>query len=201
MPRSGSGFGYEAGINSADGALSLLGSGEYAGDKIDGTFKLRYYNAAVLEIGVADFDTAKAKQGFANGSFTLKPTPALSDFIYLAPNIPGIVSTIIAGYTLDIELESGKDNYRTKITARDGREALFAALDITVRQGDGQNVALPPPANVVLAHDTAGLLQWALGINGEAILADLKQRFELPAEIMEQLESLVAMLSLYKMFY
>lgn len=199
MPMSGKDFGYEATVVGSDSTTSLIGSGEYAGDKISGAFKLRYEDGDMLNIAVSDFDAAKAKEGYLNGSFVVTPAPAFNNFLYLAPELPGILNTIIAGYSLQVDITSAKDDYQVKVTALDGKEAVFAAIDAAIKLSGGQNVAIPTD-NITMMGRGEGLFEWALTIDGEAVIADLKRRFDIPAELMEQLEDLFAMLNMYKMF-
>jgi hypothetical protein len=199
MPQRGNDFGYEAGIISEENTMRLLGSGQYAGEKISGTFTLRSNGEEMFDITVRDFDMEEAKKGYTNGRFTIAYTPSAQRNL-IADN-PGVATNIIASLSLQLDIKSARDNYQTTATILDEQGVLFAALDTTVTISNGQSVRFPNMDDIITISDTSGLIEWALTIDSEAVIEDLRNRFDFPEEIMEQIEGIFSILNYLSMFY
>jgi hypothetical protein len=77
---------------------------------------------------------------------------------------------------------------------------MFAALECMSSVSEGQSLSAPMGKVFMETGNSSGLMEWLASIDGEAVLAHLR-RFNLPEELMSQVEDLVSYLDIIKMYY
>jgi hypothetical protein len=206
MPQSGNNFGFRAGFDTPEHSLSFSGNGSYAGLMLSGAFKLRYDGEDWLNIDIGDYDTDEAQKGFLNASITIVPAAGLRNRMYQDTALPDLAATLISGYSLRFDFSAYLDHSQVKFSIIDARERVFATMELSNSQGGGGDIAIPSGDVITVMgidgeFDTAALLEWAATIDGDAFVNDLKNRFDIPPEVMQQIENLFAMLSMLQMLY
>jgi hypothetical protein len=206
MPQNGDNFGFRVGLDTPDHSLSFSGNGSYAGLMLSGAFKLRYDGEDWLNIDISDYDTAEAQKGFLNARITIIPAAGLRNRIYQDAALPDLAATLISGYSLRFDFSAYLDHSQVKFSIIDSRERMFAAMDITSSQGTGRDIAIPSGDVIMVMgrdgeFDMAALMRWAATIDGDAFVNDLKNRFNIPPEVMQRIEDLFATLSVLQMIY
>lgn len=134
MTRDGSDFGYLLSIETDDsGTLSLSGSGQIDGGKLNGTYKISQDDTAAAVIEVKDYDTESAKEGYLNGNYTITfPADSSED--------TDSSLSMLENFALVLDLNSAKDSGSVALSVESAGSTLGS---FTVTSGAGESVKIP----------------------------------------------------------
>lgn len=134
MTRDGSDFGYLLSIETDDsGTLSLSGSGQIDGGKLNGTYKISQDDTAAAVIEVKDYDTESAKEGYLNGNYTITfPADSSED--------TDSSLSMLKNFALVLDLNSAKDSGSVALSVESAGSTLGS---FTVTSGTGESVKIP----------------------------------------------------------
>lgn len=134
MTRDGSDFGYLLSIETDDsGTLSLSGSGQIDGGKLNGTYKVSQDDTAAAVIEVKDYDTESAKEGYLNGNYTITfPADSSED--------TDSSLSMLENFALVLDLNSAKDSGSVALSVESAGSTLGS---FTVTSGAGESVEIP----------------------------------------------------------
>ena len=134
MTRDGSDFGYLLSIETDDsGTLSLSGSGQIDGGKLNGTYKISQDDTAAAVIEVKDYDTESAKEGYLNGNYTITfPADSSED--------TDSSLSMLENFALVLDLNSAKDSGSVALSVESAGSTLGS---FTVTSGAGESVEIP----------------------------------------------------------
>ena len=134
MTRNGSDFGYLLSIETDDsGTLSLSGSGQIDGGKLNGTYKISQDDTAAAVIEVKDYDTESAKEGYLNGNYTITfPADSSED--------TDSSLSMLENFALVLDLNSAKDSGSVALSVESAGSTLGS---FTVTSGAGESVEIP----------------------------------------------------------
>ena len=134
MTRDGSDFGYLLSIETDDsGTLSLSGSGQIDGGKLNGTYKISQDDTAAAVIEVKDYDTESAKEGYLNGNYTITfPADSSED--------TDSSLSMLENFALVLNLNSAKDSGSVALSVESAGSTLGS---FTVTSGAGESVEIP----------------------------------------------------------
>ena len=134
MTRDGSDFGYLLSIETDDsGTLSLSGSGQIDGGKLNGTYKIAQDDTAAAVIEVKDYDTESAKEGYLNGNYTITfPADSSED--------TDSSLSMLENFALVLDLNSAKDSGSVALSVESAGSTLGG---FTVTSGAGESVEIP----------------------------------------------------------
>lgn len=180
----GNKFASNLSLTSAGATLSLSGEGKISGDKKSGEYKLSYMGIDVLEIKAEKFDTEKAKEGYINGEFEIKPSSAvLASFSnsMLSTEINSLLSSLSIG----INTENSKKSSETELSINKNGEDMIALIMEAKTESD-KKVKLPSKS--VSADDSEAMEAWAEKFDTQKIIDNLKKA-GVPENILNLLES------------
>ena len=134
MTRDDSDFGYLLSIETDDsGTLSLSGSGQIDGGKLNGTYKISQDDTAAAVIEVKDYDTESAKEGYLNGNYTITfPADSSED--------TDSSLSMLENFALVLDLNSAKDSGSVALSVESAGSTLGS---FTVTSGAGESVEIP----------------------------------------------------------
>ena len=125
MTRDGSDFGYLLSIETDDsGTLSLSGSGQIDGGKLNGTYKISQDDTAAAVIEVKDYDTESATIPF--------PADSSED--------TDSSLSMLENFALVLDLNSAKDSGSVALSVESAGSTLGS---FTVTSGAGESVEIP----------------------------------------------------------
>ena len=183
MPEKGGKFALKASIIDGNDEVIFDGNGKKSSSSLSGEFALKMKEdggkaVKFIEVDVDKFDTKKIKEGFLNGTFTLK----LSDE-FLKEAGAGMAGAMFGDYNIKCVFKSGKNNATVEIALMD-KEDMFAKIMMDAKIGSGKSASLPKG---ILVEDQEDIIEWAKTIKFDKFTKNLKKA-GLPVEIVEEIE-------------
>ncbi|MBP5596698.1 MAG: zinc-ribbon domain-containing protein [Pseudobutyrivibrio sp.] len=134
-PEDGDEFGMEIGYNDGGSDFVITGSGTNSHDIVDGEFIVKTDDKDVLEIEVADYDTAAAEDGIMVGTFTVR---AGED----AELGSDMASEMLASLEYQFKFDSSDDASKCSVIIKNDTVS-FATIDIQTSYDDVEPMSAP----------------------------------------------------------
>ncbi|SHO48592.1 zinc-ribbon domain-containing protein [Anaerocolumna xylanovorans] len=186
MPEKGKNFGFEASVKYEDNTYSLSGSGKRSGSKIDGDFEATYNGDGLIDINVKDFDAENMRDGYVNGTFTVKPSSQISKVFSMADTYD--ISSYIKDMALKMDVSMKKDSASTKLSLLENNK-LWGILMISANTGSGKKINLPDDSKVVFTDDEYDVSGWTDTFDWNGFLDKLSNT-DLPSEWIDELRNI-----------
>lgn len=181
LPQKGSGFGLEAGIKTNDGSIVLSGEGKCVGSKLNGEFKAKIIGVKIADIEMNNLDLIKMKEGYLNGEFIVQPSSKLG--------MAGAVAAILADYSYQLAVVSGKDMSEIRLAVLDGDESL-GSVSISTKVADGGKLTVPSDEDVIELEGYGDFADWTDEVDWDAFFSHLHDA-GVPSDIVDDMEDTV----------
>ena len=180
MPQKGKKYELELAYTDGWNQMELTGIGKKSSTSLDGEFELAISGVDIVDITVDNYNIKKAKQGFVNGKFTVKPSKALLKEMDL-----GMYSSIISKYAVTIDMSGSKNNVKYDVALVDDDE-IFGKVVLSAKTGAGKKSSVSK-SKVTMVEDEEDLVEWVEEIDFEKLIKKL-DKTDIPVEWIEDLE-------------
>lgn len=186
FPRSGSRFGYKASVTVDDEELSVSGSGKEFGNKLDGSFTLKYNGYGIVDVEVEDLNLKSLKKGFLNGGFTLTASSGIRRIGDM-----DIVYSYLSDLQLILDVAMDNSSQKLRMELREGRE-LWGALTMSARSSGGKKISVPSTRDAIFVEDDSDFMDWWDTIEWEKLIKNM-DKAGMPSDTIERVEELSEM--------
>lgn len=185
-PHKGSKFGYKGSITADGEEVSITGSGRDFGNKINGSFTVRYEGTGIVDIEVKRFDMNSLRKGYVNGKFTVTVSSGFGRAFDL-----NSASSFLADMELVIDVSTNKSSEKLSMELREDKE-LWGYLTITVKRGDGRKISVPSTRNAVFVDGREDFEEWWDTLKWDNLIKKM-DKAGLPAEAVDAAEEISEM--------
>lgn len=185
-PHKGSKFGYKASIIADGEEVSVTGSGRDFGNKINGSFTVRYEGTGIVDVEVKGFDMKSLRKGYINGSFTVTVPSGFGRAFDL-----NSASSFLADMKLVIDVSTNRSSEKLSMELREDKE-LWGSLTITVKRGNGRKISVPSTRNAVFVDDRQDFEDWWDALKWDDLIKKINKA-GLPAESVDAVEEISEM--------
>lgn len=180
-PHHGSRFGYKASIMADGEEVSVTGSGKDFGNKINGSFTIKYEGSGIVDVEVEDFDLKSLKKGFLNGCFTV----TASSGIKRIGNMSAAYS-YLSDMQLILDISMSRSSEKLSVEVREGKE-LWGSLTITSKSGSGKKISVPSTKSTVFVDSNRDLEDWWDSIEWKDLIKKM-DKAGLPSDAIDIIE-------------
>ena len=180
-PHQGSRFGYKGSIIADGEEISVTGSGKDFGNKINGSFTVKYEGNGILDIEVKDFDMGSLRKGYLNGSFTV----TASSGIGRATNMRSLAS-YLSDMELIINISMNRSSEKWSMELREGRD-LWGSLTISAKSGNGSKISVPSTRSAIFVDNDSDFEEWWNTMEWDDMIKKMNKA-GLPSDAMDAVE-------------
>ena len=180
MPQKGKKYEFELSYTDGWNHFELTGVGKKSSSSLDGEFELAISGVDIVDITVDNYNIKKAKQGFLNGKFTVKPSKA-----FLRESDLGMYASLIGKYAVEIDMSMDKNNVKYDVALVDDGE-MFGKIVLSAKTGAGKKSSVSK-SKVTMVEDEEDLVEWVEEIDFEKLIKKL-DKTDIPVEWIEDLE-------------
>lgn len=181
FPRRGSRFGYKASVIVDGEEVSVTGSGKEFGNKIDGSFTIKYDGTGIVDVEVEDFDLKSLHKGYLNGCFTVTASSGIRRIGDMS-----IIYSYLSDMQLILDVSMNSSSEKLGIELREGRE-LWGALTITAGSGSGKKISVPSTKSAIFVEDNSDFADWWDTIAWESLIKKM-DKAGMPSGTIERVE-------------
>lgn len=168
-PHRGNRFGYKCSVLTNGEEIALTGSGKEFGNKISGSFTVKYEGFGIMDIEIRNLDIKSLKKGYLNGRFTIKAASELA-------RMTDMDSSYIRLSDMELEMDVSMDRSSEKwsMELREGKE-VWGSLIISCKQDGGRKIRVPSTRYAVFVEDEQDFEIWWNTIDWNALIRRLDQ--------------------------
>ena len=168
------------------GAVCFEGEGTKRGDKTNGDYTFTVDDQTLFELNVEDFDTKSIESGFLNGTFRVKPLPAL----FAQSDMDSGTATMLFLLSPAVELKYNSSKKASTVELNLlSKNAVLAGVTLDARLSGGKSVSVNKSNLLDVDDDESGTVFLA-SLKFGSVLNKLKQA-GVPGEILDQLEAIL----------
>lgn len=185
-PCRGSRFGYKGSIQTNDMEVTITGSGTELGNKLNGSFTVKYDGYGAVDIGITNLNVRSLRKGFLNGSFTVMAASGAgraeeADYGYV----------MLPGMKLDINVSMNRNSEKWNVELREGG-MLWGSMTIASKYEDGRDIKVPSTKKAVFVDDEQDFEEWWDTIEWSGLIKKM-DKAGMPPEIIENVKELSTM--------
>lgn len=182
--QDGKDFGMMTVISSGSSAFDIRGTGTISGSKESGTYTISMDDSPLLAVAVDDYDIKAARNGKAEGSFTITPQAGLLSMMGSED------FSMILNYSLKATFSSSDKTTQTDLTLMSSETPL-----VTLALGSSNETeavdAFPADSDTVYnMMDETELMNYIINADWQGF-ADILNNSDIPAEYLTEINSMI----------
>ena len=181
VPHHGSRFGYKGSIMVDGEEISVTGSGKEFGNKINGSFTVKYEGNGVFDLEVKNFDMGSLRKGYINGTFTVTPSSGIGRAMNMRS-----VDSYLSDMELRINISMNRSSEKWSMELREGRD-LWGSLTFSSKSGSGRKISVPSTRSTIFVDNDSDFEEWWDTIEWNDLIKKL-DKAGLPADAIDAVE-------------
>jgi len=180
-PHNGSRFGYKGSMTVDGEEMSVTGSGKDFGNKVNGSFAIKYEGDGILDIEVKDFDMSSLRKGYINGSFTVTSSSGTRR----AANMRSVAS-YLSDMELIINISMNRSSEELSMELKEGRD-LWGTLTISTKSDSGKKISVPSTRDAVFVENDNDFEEWWNTVEWDDVIKKMNKA-GLPSDAIDAVE-------------